>query len=212
VRANDRYLVEVIEEYSFCPFAREGRRAGKTHRRVYFAQDTDLEPLLEMMEEVAAMPEALVSQVIFPLIEATPGDWRSFCHDLTRLGHRRMGRPPVLAVAALHPRLTYTTKTPFSLLTLFRRSPDPTIQWVRLDGLEAIYEGRGKGTVVMSPSEVSQLLLEPVERRVSLYDRIAQTNMAMAQRLGIERVEAMLAQIARDAHGDYQRILLEADA
>ena len=37
LRINDRYLHEFIEGSSFCPYARQGRRAGQTQRYVYLA-------------------------------------------------------------------------------------------------------------------------------------------------------------------------------
>ncbi|HMY59200.1 MAG TPA: hypothetical protein PK472_13145, partial [Pseudomonadota bacterium] len=38
LRVNDRYLREFIEGSSFCPYARQGRRAGQTQRHVYLAE------------------------------------------------------------------------------------------------------------------------------------------------------------------------------
>lgn len=208
--ANEHYLREFIEAYSFCPFAREGRRAGTTECHVYWADSSDPVPLFELMRDVASRPNILVAQVVFPFVEVSAPRWRSFCHELTRAAHAHIGGPPTMAVAALHPELAYSPANPFSLLTLFRRAPDPTVQWVRLDGLDAIYAGRRKRTVVLTPAQIAQLVLAPPARQLDLYDRIAETNMAMALRIGLPQVEATLAGYAADARRAYRRILLEA--
>ncbi len=210
LRANDRYLHEFIEDFSFCPFAREGRKAGTTERHVFIADSLDPLPLFELMRDIAARPKILVAQVIMPLIEVSPRDWRTFCHGLTGAANAFIGEPESMAVAPLHPDLPYTTTNPSTLLTLFRRAPDPTIQWVRLDGLAAIYKGRGGETVVLSPAQICEMLIAPPRRQPNLYDRIAETNMAMARRLGFEKVEAMLRGYSDDAAAEYRRILLEA--
>lgn len=102
LRINDRYLHEFIEGSSFCPYARQGRRAGQTQRYVYLAETLELQPLIDRMAQIAADPQQVVAQVILPVIEAEPESWRRFCMDLTDLGHAQMGQI-VLACAPLHP-------------------------------------------------------------------------------------------------------------
>lgn len=215
LRANDRYLHAFIEEYSFCPFARGGREAGQTKRYVVhadFAAPAQLvDRLVELMLRVAADETQVVAQVIFPLIEVEPEAWIRFCDELTALGHARRGGPAVLAFAALHPRLAYSDQNAFAMVPLFRRSPDPTIQWVRLDGLEKIYEGRDSEVRFVDPANILTFLRDAPPPRPPLYDRIAETNRKMARRMGLPRVEAMLAEYAEAAQRAYQRALLEHD-
>ncbi len=210
LEANDRYLYEFLEKYAFCPFARQGREAGTSVRYVYYADTPSLEPLLELMEQIVGNTEHVVSQVIMPALEVDPVVWSRFCHELTALGHARLGGESVLAVAPLHPALSFESHNAFALVPLFRRTPDPTIQWVRLDGLEALYKGRDRGKRYLESPQILQLLTG-AKPRTPLYDRVAQTNMSMARRLTIDKVVAMLGDIYAETHRKYVRILLEDD-
>ncbi len=209
LHANGRYLLEVIEEHSFCPFSRGGRAQGQTARFVQYAATTDMAPLVELMVKVASDASLVVAQVIFPLVEVSAEAWGRFCHELTALGNKRLLQETgkeVFAVAPLHPSLSYKTTNPFALIPLFRRAPDPTIQWVRLDGLEAIYEGRTGDTTFVDTRDIMMFMAK--KHRPPLFERIAKTNMQMANHLGIDRVENALAEISRTAHKRYTNILL----
>jgi hypothetical protein len=83
---------------------------------------------------------------------------------------------------------------------------------VRLDGLEALYAGRGSGTVCPGPQELALLRAGQVVPPASLYDRVCETNERMVRRLGIERVEAWLQDISMDGRRSYERLLLEPEA
>jgi hypothetical protein len=212
LRVNDRYLHEFIEEYAFCPFARSGRLAGQTSRYVHYADSLDVEPLVKLLRAGAADPNQVVSQVILPLVEVDPDAWIRFVGELTDLGNRRLGGPPTLAFAALHPRLAYHAGNEFALVPLFRRAPDATIQWARLDALAGLYEGRESGDTYVDPSDVLTYVRDNPAPRPPLYDRATETNAKMARRLGLAKVEAMVADYADDARRSYQRILLEEEA
>jgi nitrite reductase (NADH) small subunit len=220
--SNDRYLEAFLEPNSFCPFSRGGRQRGQTLRMVHYADTADLEPFLARFVEAARDPSKVVSQLIVPLVDVTPDAWSRFCHELTALGNERLraatsdargergwraGRQQTFAVAPLHPDLTYTRDNPYSLIPLFRRTPDPTIQWVRLDALDALYEGRTGDTEYVDPAQLSAFLARP--RRSPLFARIAESNMKMAERLGIPEVERTLRGLARDAQRRYARVLLD---
>lgn len=206
IRVNDRYLDEFLERYAICPFSRQGREQGAVSRYVHHFSERSVEPLIARMREIAADPKQVVAQVILPLIEVGPDEWTRFCHRLTALGHGRMGGPDVLAVAPLHPDLPYTEANDEALIPLFRRTPDPTIQWVRLDGLAEIYEGRGKGTLFVDIDAIGAHLAK--ESRPPLWNRIASTNAAMARRLTLPKVVDLLADIVSDARESYARVLL----
>ncbi|MBI5609299.1 MAG: DUF1415 family protein [Deltaproteobacteria bacterium] len=206
--ANDRYLYDFIEEYSFCPFARAGREAGQTVRYVHYADSLDLEPMLNIMEEVARDERIVVAQLILPLVEVTPEQWQEFCDTLTALGHARRGGAPVLAFAALHPQLSYTTSNPWAMIPLFRRAPDPTLQWARLQSLEELYAGRDTQTRVVDPADVLEYVRSAPKPRPPLYYRVTETNAKMAQLLGLAQVEAKLAAMAVDARATYHRLLM----
>jgi hypothetical protein len=211
LRMNDRYLEEFIEGQAFCPFARGGREAGETQRFVHHAESLSIEPLLELMQVVARDTKKVVSQVIFPRVEVEPAAWIRFVDELTAEGHARMGGGSVLAFAALHPRLPYKTDNSLALIPLFRRTPDPTIQWVRLDALKSIYEGRGNDVKFVDPADIPRFLREAPPPKEPLYDRIADVNARNAEKIGLRALEAQIAAVADDARAEYARILAAHD-
>ena len=111
-----------------------------------------------------------------------------------------------MAVAPLHPELRYNQSTPEALIPLFRRTPDPTIQWVRLDALEGIYAGKESDTVFVDVAAIDEYMAHSANR-TPLYETIAKANAAMAKRLSTPTVEALLADIATDAAQSYEKIL-----
>lgn len=204
--ANDHYITDFLEEHAFCPFSRGGRAQGQTVRYVHYASSTDVEPLLAYMAKAAENPKWMVVQVILPMIQIDAEVWVQFCNELTALGNGNLGTgSDVYAVAAMHPELRYQRCNPGAWIPLFRRSPDPTIQWVRLDDLESLYEGRSGKTRVVDPNDLDALLQS--EEQAPLFERITEANMAMAEKLGHERVEAALADFASAAQRRYQEIL-----
>ena len=210
LRVNDRYLEEFLEKYAFCPYSREGRKKGEVHRYVHYCDSHDPEPLVELMHQVAADPQRIVVQVIMPVIDVSPEEWIRFGQELTDYGHAKLGGPSVLACAPLHPELPYNTLNSEAMIPLFRRTPDPTIQWVRLDTLAEIYDGRGGDTVFVDANAIGDYM-EHVSPQLNLYERIAETNAAMAKRLSFDVIETLLGSIASDARESYARVLLEAD-
>lgn len=202
--ANDAYLQRFIEGHNLCPYAREGRRRGETHRHVHFQTTTDIEQLLVLFEHCVADPTCVVMQVIFPDLQVDAAAWIAFCHRATKLCHLRLGGPDVMANAALHPCLPYHQATPYALIPLFRRAPDPTIQWVRLTHLEKLYEGRAKGSTFIDPAQIVDFLQAKVSK--SLYDRVAETNQQTALEMGVENLEQQLHALYVDTQQHYRRI------
>ncbi len=205
-RVNERYLVEFVEEYGFCPFAKKGRRLGQIYRYVHFAETESVATLVALMQKIAADPAQVVVQVVLPMIDVAPDAWRRFVSDLTDFANLPLARDDRMGCAALHPLMPYSDLNPFSMLTLFRRSPDATIQWVRLDAVRALYAGRSGGTQLMTLAEADEWLKRPP--MTPLYDRIAITNARMARRLRLETIERLLAGYAADATDRYHRVLL----
>ncbi len=211
-RANDRYVIDVVEEFSFCPYARKGRQDGLTARYLHCADAPD-EPtvaarLLDLLTRVAADKGQVVVQVVLPLVEVGPNDWHRFCQDLVMFGNTLLPRGDHLATAALHPELPFVDGNPFSLIPLFRRSPDPTIQWVRMDAVHDLYAGRESGTKFLPLADLDAYLDGPPPPK-PLYDRIAETNLKMARRLGTDHLVRTLAEIRDDAQRAYAEVLLD---
>lgn len=206
-RANDKYLIDFVEEYGFCPYARKGRRLGQVHRYVHYADSTDVLPLVRRMHAIAADRRQVVVQVVLPMVEVEPRAWVSFVQALTDHANFSLARDDRMGTAALHPQLAYSDLNAFSLIPLFRRAPDATIQWVRLDAVRALYAGREGGTRAVALEDIDALLAQPL--RTPLYDRIAATNATMARRLRLEVVDGWLAEMHAEARRAYEAVLFD---
>ncbi|OIP41313.1 MAG: hypothetical protein AUK47_06520 [Deltaproteobacteria bacterium CG2_30_63_29] len=198
IRRNDRYLYEVIEKHSFCPYAKYGRMKRRTVRHVFHAESRSLDVLFELMAHVAAEPQHQVIQVIFPRLEVGAEEWSAFALAVTSTGNKRMGGMAILACAPLHPELVFSEETPYSLVPLFRRAPDPTIQWVRLDALKALYDGHSNEDVYMSPEDIIAEAFPPARSSMPLYDKVCHDNFELARTIGVKQIVELLAEIAAD--------------
>ena len=201
--ANDRYVIEFLESYALCPYARSGRERGVTERRVHFAETADSCALAQAYDEIAP-GDVEVLQIIFPLVKVEPADFSRFVYEVTEALNARQPRP-LFASAALHPGLAYTRETATGLISLFRRAPDPTLQWVRLATLDHIYRGRKGGTSFVDPKKLGEVLGAPVKR--DLYDEIARTNQATAEQMGLDGIEGWLGALHTETQQAYQSIL-----
>ncbi len=217
LEANERYLQTFVEEHSFCPFSRGGRTQGQTARFVYYADTDAMQPFLDFMIAAARDPSKVVVQVILPLLDVESQDWSRFCYELTSAANARLPENlrastggDVFVVAPLHPNLAFTAQNPFSIIPLFRRAPDPTIQWVRIDALEKLYENRSRDTIYVPFDQMEVFLQRPPPK--PLFDRIAESNLRMAKRLGIPEVERVLRDLYVSARARYAGVLLSEDS
>ncbi len=219
LRANDRYVLGFLEEHNLCPYARAGRERGLTERVVHFAEPKPrpVEPAAAAEEapatgalairevfERAVSREVQVVQIIFPLARVAAADFSRFVGETTEQLNQLHGQA-VFASAALHPELPFRRDTPAGLISLFRRAPDPTLQWVRLETLDGIYRGRKGGTSFVDLNHLGDVLNAPPKR--DLYDEIARANQATAERLGVDCCVELLAALRHETEHAYQRVL-----
>lgn len=163
---NARYVAAILEHRAFCTKIKQKRALEKRHVDVHYALGRNIGPLFDQMWMAMERPNVVITHVVFPAAEV---EWRAFsrfCKALTEAGHALRGAPSTLDVTALHPHLPWGD-TPKAARRLFRRSPQPTLQWVRRDALDA------------EPS----------------YDRRRDPSNAEARRLGYERLAARLEAI-----------------
>jgi hypothetical protein len=129
---NDRFLVEVVEAFEVCPFARGTRTSGKLARDVQF-----VESAAEVAARIAPHDEG-EADIVLIILPAFFGDSYAFDRfvEQVRVADAARRQPP-FAMAPFHPDTPYYTDKPSRLVGLFRRSPDPTIQLVRYSALES---------------------------------------------------------------------------
>jgi hypothetical protein len=185
---NDRYLWEFVEALRLCPFAKRCREDGKLHRRVLLAGDDPVSAL----REVEALPESSLEVALLLFPEAPTGSLeaaRAF-EELAAGLREKMAKPAVFYCVAFHPDLPRDLGSPHRAVPFIRRSPDPTLQLVRISVLEAIRDGSGERYVDPSSLTLEQLLA--LKTPQSLSDRIAEANLETLEQTGPDQVEARL--------------------
>jgi hypothetical protein len=187
---NDRFLVEVVEGWSLCPFARATRLAGQLAREVVFGEDATT------LAQRAHRHDAGGAQIVLLILPSWTGDARAFERFVDEVRQTYdASKPAAFAMAPFHPDTAFHTDTPARLVGLFRRAPDPTIQLVRYTALDAARRRAPDGKFFFdgSPEAWKEIVARP-ERGVS--EQIAYDNYQTASQRSDELV-ALLTDIRR---------------
>lgn len=193
---NDRYVSEVVEALNVCPYARPSRLDGRTAR---FVLDVDADGQLEVTDAHLSVLADMdqeggleVVQWIYPTARFTATAWDRAGKAFTSACHEAHGES-VVGVAPLHPEAPYLSATAAAMVPLFRRAPDPTLQWISLRSIDAVRATRPRGEV-LAPSDPQAIerLLESLARP-SLAETIAERNRRTALRIGLRQFEDLMA-------------------
>lgn len=209
-RIYQRYEVEVVEAFGFCPWAARAREDGEVEVRVVLESEEELaddpRPALEAVEAHAARANVAVGLVVFPRVTSSRELFTRFVARLRELHADAHGRSPPMALAEFHPTAQADLGAAARLVPFLRRSPDPTIQCVRLSVLSALRRGEeGTDYVDLATTNLQELLARPV--RKPLHERVAEMNLATVRERGIDAIEMVLADIAADRAAAYARVL-----
>jgi hypothetical protein len=82
-------------------------------------------------------------------------------------------------------------------VSFLRRSPDPTLQLVRITTLDRVRSGRPAGSVYLDASQLSPDEVRKLEPLPSLSDQIAATNLRTLRRHDAAALAAVLEAIRR---------------
>jgi hypothetical protein len=196
---NERYMREFVEALHLCPFAKQCRETAKLHRRVVL----ELRDAQAAVRAVEALPEESVevALLIFPLARAdgeeSAREFEAFTAALRDwMMQARQGSPPFYCVA-FHPDLPRDLLDAHRAVQFIRRSPDPTIQLVRVSVLKAVRADREGGSKYLDPTNLSLEQLLAVSSPLSLSDRIAEGNLEALRREDPDRLEALLSSLRR---------------
>jgi hypothetical protein len=210
LRINGRFNLEVIEAFDVCPYASGARRAERSRRLVAWSREPDVSDFLDVVSSLEADDSVEVAQVVMPLMQADASVFQDFAAEMGRKNAERFpGRRPVFVHAAFHPDLPYATDTPQRLVPLFRRSPDATIQLIRLSVLDDLHAQRPRGTQFWggSSESLSELLRAP--KKESITDLITRENHERALSGMLERILAILDDLAGDRARTYADLARE---
>ena len=159
------------------------------------------------VEAHAAASHVQVGLIVFPRVR-----WprARFVEAVARLRERHAdahGGTPPMALAAFHPAPEpvepAAAEEPARLVPFIRRSPDPTIQCVRLSVLEEVRRpsDRGTGFVDLSTVDLAAFLATPPKK--PLHERVAARNRDTLRELGLAEAERVLAAIEADRRRSY---------
>jgi hypothetical protein len=207
LRINERYLAEIVEEFDLCPWARGVRNTPKLRRKVFLSAEDSPALRQEVANEVegfAAHTEAEIGLLIFPKLVCDAGSFRAFVASLEAAHAAEHPRHDIpLAMAAFHPRAEADLSSPARLVSFIRRSPDPTIQLVRRDAMAKVRQGEGGGSTFAESLDAFMPLMGK-KAKVSVSDNIAKTNLRTVERVGVEVIEKLLEDIAKDRRKSYE--------
>jgi len=184
---NDRYLREFVEALDLCPFARRCRESGRLARRVLRGGGPG-EATASAVRELEATPEdqVEVALLIYPELE---GGVRALeeLRDEVRRSLRRFH------CVAFHPELPMDLSDENRAVSFLRRSPDPTLQLVRIATLDRVRSGRPAGSVYVDPSKLRADELRSLEAPLSVSEQIARANLRTLRQHDAAGLQRLLA-------------------
>jgi hypothetical protein len=193
-RVLERYLVEVVEKYELCPWAKPARLGDEVAIEVLWGIPT-VEAWSEAARGLLGRSETRVAMVVAPEIEATPSELRI-------IRNRIASRITTAGIADFHPDATADVGSPARLVPFLRRSPDPLLQLVPLSLLDSV---RAAPPAADLAAQAEMLSGQAPPPRGDVADRIAAENHERVTRV-MGDFEAVLAAIAEDRRRSYLRV------
>lgn len=216
LRVYARYQTEFVEALNLCPWARRASSEGQVDVQVALQQQLDMAPVLTAISALTADHRTEIGLLLFPRLDVTREQFERWVSQIVTADGLRMDlRSPAFALAAFHPQAKADTSQAERLVPFVRRTPDPTIQLVRISALERVRKGDIGGTHYFDlnafdmsvPATMIALLGGSQE---SLRERISNVNLKALERFGMQRASDLLDDIAADrarVHQAYQRLL-----
>ena len=168
LRVNARYVEEVVIGWDLCPWAAHAWRAGEVERRVFEEARPDPRTVATFVQELAPHDRCAVALAIFPRAESSVGGWERFAEAVRRLGG------PFL-VAAFHPHYRASDEPvadAAQLVSLIRRTPDPTLQLVRAARIESLAAGRRDVSAEIAAANYATVTSRDPARLAALLDEL----------------------------------------
>ena len=207
LRVYRRYMLEVVEGFTLCPWAAAARRDGHVVEHVILAENQgDPQQSLTLLKSLEAHLQTDIALFIYPDLELDRLGFEGFVRTLREQDAARyeVGEIP-FAMAAFHPDARADLKEPERLIPFLRRTPDPTIQVVRRAALDRVRGNSQEGTSFFDLADLGTLPL-PQKEPLSLRQRIAQANLDTTLEVGVQTLETLFQDIRRDRDESYARL------
>jgi hypothetical protein len=197
-----RYAVEVVEEFTFCPWARSTREAGRVQCNIVLGASPSLETLLAEVQAADALQDIDVTLLVMPECALSRIELRRLTSALHARYDAASGRGKTAhAIADFHPAAPLDEASPERLVPFIRRSPDPTLQLIKHSALESARRGPQEGT----RAATLEMMLKGMIKDEPPHARIANANFRTLERLGSHPILAALERIAEDRLESYAR-------
>lgn len=206
LRLYRRYQLEIVEALNLCPWAKRARQDGKVDPRVSLADTADTRVVLDAIDAWMATPDVEIGLLLFPRLRITRADFERFATSSMKADAQRHGlSSPQFVIAAFHPDAGLSLDNAERLIPFWRRTPDPTLQVVRMTALERVRQGEASGTQFVDPSTLDFSKL-PQPNSASLWDRVSANNLRTAQHLGDAALRDLFERIQDDHRRTRQRL------
>ncbi|HTR51108.1 MAG TPA: hypothetical protein VMJ10_10415 [Kofleriaceae bacterium] len=197
-RLLDRYLVEIVEAYELCPWARAARLGGELAIAVLWGQP-ELDDWARAAERALAGPHTRVAMIVAP-------EWSGAPAELRALRDRVAARVATAGVADFHPDAALELATPAKLVPFLRRAPDPLLQLVPLALLDSVRASPAPPDLAAQARMLGGAEAPP---RGTVADRIAAANHARVA-ADPDAIAARFAAIADDRARSYADVGINA--
>jgi len=195
-RILERYLVEIVERYDLCPWARTARTNHELAIEIVW--DTPaIAGWIAAIEHALADPAIRVAMIVAPELAIEPAELRA-------LRDRVAASLPTYGIAEFHPSAELDLTTPARLVPYLRRSPDPMLQVVPLALLDGV-----RSSPVPDRAGQAKILAGAAGPPRDVAAQIAAANHA-AVTVSRIAIEETLAAIAEDRRVGYARAGLSA--
>ena len=129
-RILDRYIVEVVEAYDLCPWAKSARLAGEITVDVVWGTPA-IDAWVDAAVIALARPGTKLVMIVAPELAIDREALRAVRDEVAT-------RIPIAGVAHFHPDAALDLSSPLRLVPFVRRAPDRLLQLVPLEILESV--------------------------------------------------------------------------
>jgi hypothetical protein len=194
VRILERYLVEVVERYALCPWARSARERREIAVSVLWGTPP-LDAWVAEAERLLAVPVTRIAMVIAPELAISREAFGALRDQVAE-------RIPSAGVAEFFPAAALDLATPARLVPFLRRSPDPLLQLVPMEVIDVV---RATPPIAGLAQQASMLRGHAAAPPHAPTDRIAAANHATVTQAHAA-ITAVLEDIAADRRAAYARV------
>lgn len=191
IRLLERYLIEVVERWNMCPWAKSARKNGEVEIGVVWGTPT-IGEWATAARALLDKPTCRVAMIVAPEYDIDRIDLHGVRNDVT-------AAVSGTGVAEFHPDAPLDLGSPARLVPFIRRSPDPMLQLVPLSILDGIRASSDSVTRVQQVGMMADLAPPP---RPDPADTVAENNFETLTAAHAE-VVATLADIAADRARTY---------